>query len=68
MTSFLIFFSVNAVLKANATIPDKAPNSGTSMFDHQGTEASPSGYVMSINNPDLNLIPSHIIFIYVSSV
>ena len=68
MTSFLIFFSVNAVLKANATIPDKAPNSGTSMFDHQGTEASPSGYVMSINNPDLHLIPSHIIFIYVSSV
>ncbi|KAK9984849.1 hypothetical protein SO802_034374 [Lithocarpus litseifolius] len=31
------------VLKANATIPDKAPNSSTSMFDHPGTEASPSG-------------------------
>lgn len=68
MTSFPMFFSVNAVLKANATIPDKAPNSSTSMFDHQGTEASPSGYVMNINNPDFHLIPSHFIFIYVSNV
>jgi hypothetical protein len=68
MISFPIFFFVNAVLKANATIPDKTTTSSTSMFDHQANEASPSGYVMSMSNSDVHLIPSQIIFIYVSSV
>ncbi|PON47139.1 electron carrier/iron ion-binding protein [Parasponia andersonii] len=32
---------MNAVLKANATFPDKAPNSSSPLFDQQSTEASP---------------------------
>ncbi|XP_057477286.1 uncharacterized protein LOC130764988 [Actinidia eriantha] len=31
------------VLKTNATFPDRTPSSSTTLFDHQSTEASPSG-------------------------
>lgn len=61
MTLFLFsLFLMNAVLKANATVTEKTPGSSTPMFDQQATEASPSGYVMSINKPNLHMIPSQI--------
>lgn len=46
--AFLIVYSVLAVLKANATFPEKTPTSNTPMFDQQSTEVSPAGSVASI--------------------
>ncbi|XP_048426590.1 uncharacterized protein LOC103933274 isoform X2 [Pyrus x bretschneideri] len=34
---------LDKVLKTNATFPDKAPTSHSPLFDHQSTDASPSG-------------------------
>ncbi|TQD76247.1 hypothetical protein C1H46_038226 [Malus baccata] len=40
---FRLSGTVFVVLKTNATFPDKAQTSNSPLFDHQSTEASPSG-------------------------